>query len=628
MSKAVARERYGVGRYRTDKPADKVPKEIGQIIEDVRGGKRYLRGRFLGKGGFAKCYELKDMSTDEIFAGKIVSKTLLVRPHQKEKMCMEIDIHKRIHHRHVVKFHHHFEDKDYLYIILELCPRRSLMEMHKRRGALTEPEVRYFMKHIIEGCQYLHHNQIIHRDLKLGNLFLNDNMELKLGDFGLATTIKEGERKKTLCGTPNYIAPEVLNKRGHSYEVDVWSLGCILYTLLVGKPPFETQSLKETYGRIKRNEYYIPSKVQHPAQLLIIKLLRPDPSTRPNMADLLEDEFFHGYTPSRLPVSCLTMLPKFASSSNLSIAAARKPLLELNAKDTGTAGASRKVDAYVKRKSLGIRVVGTESTILKPGEGDAEEVKKEEEEEKPKDYYLSTLLRQLTVCLDSNPHELPNRNLDEAEDPASTPVYWVSKWVDYSDKYGLGYALCDNSVGVLFNDQTRLILCEDGDNLQYIQKKGLETFYTMKGFPKHLEKKVKLINFFNNYMREHLLKAGGTPGMVQDGESSHVPFLRYWYRKDDGIVLHLSNGFLQINFFSDHAKIFLCPLMGAVTYIDEHKKMRTFPFKNLEKYGCSKAIYNRLTDAKSAIEELLVKLQEDNKDVGPGTVTTAAVKAH
>ena len=70
------------------------------------------------------------------------------------------------------------------------------MEMHKRRGALTEPEVRYFMKHIIEGCQYLHHNQIIHRDLKLGNLFLNDNMELKLGDFGLATTIKEGERKK------------------------------------------------------------------------------------------------------------------------------------------------------------------------------------------------------------------------------------------------------------------------------------------------------------------------------------------------------------------------------------------------------------------------------------------------
>ena len=70
------------------------------------------------------------------------------------------------------------------------------MEMHKRRGALTEPEVRYLMKQIIEGCQYLHNNKIIHRDLKLGNLFLNDEMEIKLGDFGLATVVKEGERKK------------------------------------------------------------------------------------------------------------------------------------------------------------------------------------------------------------------------------------------------------------------------------------------------------------------------------------------------------------------------------------------------------------------------------------------------
>jgi polo-like kinase 1 len=149
--------------------------------------------------------------------------------------------------------------------------------------------------------------------------------------------------------------------------------------LLVGKPPFETQSLKETYGRIKRNEYYIPSKVQHPAQLLIIKLLRPDPSTRPTMAEILEDEFFQGYIPTRLPVSCLTMLPKFASSSNLSTVGARKPLLELNTQDTAPPPVSRKSDAYSKRKSLGIRVVGTESTMVQPGEAAAEEVIKEEE---------------------------------------------------------------------------------------------------------------------------------------------------------------------------------------------------------------------------------------------------------
>lgn len=98
------------------------------------------------------------------------------------------------------------------------------------------------------ACRYLHDKKIIHRDLKLGNLFLNDDMQVKIGDFGLATTLDyDGERKKTLCGTPNYIAPEMLDKKGHSFEVDIWAIGCILYTLLVGKPPFETETLKVTH---------------------------------------------------------------------------------------------------------------------------------------------------------------------------------------------------------------------------------------------------------------------------------------------------------------------------------------------------------------------------------------------
>jgi len=101
----------------------------------------------------------------------------------------------------------------------------------------------------------MHSNRVIHRDLKLGNLFLTEKMEIKVGDFGLAAKIEfEGERKRTICGTPNYIAPEVLeNKNGHSYEVDIWSFGVILYTMLIGKPPFETSDVKTTYKRIKAN---------------------------------------------------------------------------------------------------------------------------------------------------------------------------------------------------------------------------------------------------------------------------------------------------------------------------------------------------------------------------------------
>ena len=113
-------------------------------------------------------------------------------------------------HTHIVKLFSYFEDSDFVFITLELCRKRSLMELHKRRKAVTEPEARYFVHQILLGCKYLHDNKIIHRDLKLGNVFLNDTMEVKIGDFGLATKVDfDGERKKTLCGTPNYIAPEV-----------------------------------------------------------------------------------------------------------------------------------------------------------------------------------------------------------------------------------------------------------------------------------------------------------------------------------------------------------------------------------------------------------------------------------
>jgi polo-like kinase 1 len=105
------------------------------------------------------------------------------------------------------------------------------------------------------AIKYMHQNRIMHRDLKLGNLFLTDKMEVKVGDFGLATKIEfVGEKKRTVCGTPNYIAPEVIDsKAGHSFEVDIWSFGVITYAMLFGRPPFETSDVKQTYKRIKTN---------------------------------------------------------------------------------------------------------------------------------------------------------------------------------------------------------------------------------------------------------------------------------------------------------------------------------------------------------------------------------------
>ena len=131
--------------------------------------------------------------------------------------------------------------------------------------------------------RYLHRNKVIHRDLKLGNLFLAENMETKLGDFGLAAKLlKDEEKKYTICGTPNYIAPEVLIHKGHSFAVDLWSLGIIIYTFLLGAPPFETKQIKQTYDKIKNSPLEFPKNhsLSDSAVDLVTKLLKKSPIDR------------------------------------------------------------------------------------------------------------------------------------------------------------------------------------------------------------------------------------------------------------------------------------------------------------------------------------------------------------
>ncbi|XP_051939994.1 serine/threonine-protein kinase PLK1 [Hippocampus zosterae] len=548
-------------------------KEIPELLVDTRAKRRYTRGRFLGKGGFAKCYEITDMESGQVFAGKIVPKSLIVKPHQREKMTSEIAIHKSLDHPNIVGFRGFFEDDDFVFVVLEICKRRSLLELHKRRKAVTEPEARYYMMQLLKGVQYLHNNRIIHRDLKLGNIFLNDDMDVKIGDFGLATKIEfDGERKKTLCGTPNYIAPEVLCKKGHSYEVDVWSLGCILYTLLVGKPPFETACLKETYNRIKKNNYTIPWHVNSAAVSLIKRMLHADPGQRPTIAQMLTDDFFtSGYMPARLPTTCLTVPPRFSIAP--SDASQRRPLAAL-----GNKGGSE--DADVKEEHM--------PRDLEPAENN-----------------LKDLLQQLNSIIAAKPAERTLVRQEEAEDPACIPIFWISKWVDYSDKYGLGYQLCDNSVGVLFNDYTRLIMYADNNSLQYINKTAQESYMSVAAYPPALNKKITLLKYFRNYMSEHLLKAGANMAPREGDELARLPYLSLWFRTKSAIVLHLSNGTVQINFFQDHSKLILCPLMSAVTYIDERRDFRTYKLSLLEEFGCSKELFSRLRYAKLMAERLM-----------------------
>ncbi|XP_017784304.1 PREDICTED: serine/threonine-protein kinase polo [Nicrophorus vespilloides] len=562
---------------------------IPDIIYDNNLKVRYQKGRFFGKGGFAKCYEITESVKQVAFAGKIVSKKLMVKQHQREKMTQEIKIHQSLNHKHVVGFHNFFEDQYNIYIVLELCRRRSMMELHKRRKIITEPETRYYMKQILSGVHYLHINNIIHRDLKLGNLFLNDFLQVKIGDFGLAAKIEyDGERKKTLCGTPNYIAPEILNKKGHSFEVDIWSIGCIMYTLLIGRPPFETSSLKETYSKIKKCEYKLPPKISNSAKEMIVTMLQGEPRYRPKISQLLEHEFIVvGYTPSKLPVSCLTMAPRFDQVVDTST---RKPLSEMNNGD------EMMVDSPAKMSRNSIAAgaaMNQKSSDIKAFDA--------------KDNFM-TLKRMLAEVIKSQPTKKVCRFGDEMSDPAAQPLIWVSKWVDYSDKYGFGYQLCDESVGVMFNDTTKLIILPNGFNVHYIDKDGEESYMTKGDYPKTLDKKMKLLSYFNRYMREHLMKTGAS--VVRENDNlSRIPHLHQWCRSTSGVLMQLNNGSVQIN-FSDHTKIIMCPLMAAISYIDVDKSFRTFRFKSIEANGCTTVLYDKI---RYAYDKLTVLLNEENK---------------
>ncbi|TDL22776.1 Pkinase-domain-containing protein [Rickenella mellea] len=313
-----------------------LPPSPPQIIRDGGRNLSFNRVGFLGEGGFARVYEVEDARGTRL-AIKVVTKNSLKTKKAKTKLYAEIKIHRSLQHPNIVGFGECFEDNENVYMSLELCQSGSLMDMLRRRKRFTEPESRYFVIQLLGACHYMHTHQVIHRDLKLGNLFLDANMNVKVGDFGLAALIESpGERKKTICGTPNYIAPEVLfdTANGHSFEVDTWSIGVILYTLVVGRPPFQTKDVKTIYKRIRNNEYEFPSdrEVSVDARELVQQILTPLPQERPTLHEILDHTFFtHGIVPGYVPASAHDFPPDFRhltrSQSLTNLARLRKQAL-------------------------------------------------------------------------------------------------------------------------------------------------------------------------------------------------------------------------------------------------------------------------------------------------------------
>ncbi|KAK1600096.1 uncharacterized protein LY79DRAFT_585706 [Colletotrichum navitas] len=275
---------------------------------DRPNGAVYQVGKMLGKGGFAVCYTGYHLPERKKYALKIVRSQMPSK--MQQKFQTELQIHSKMNHKNIVQFFRAFSFHDCMYLVLELCTNGSLMDMVKKRKGLTEPEVRFYSVQVAGAIKYMHGKGIIHRDLKMGNIFLDHRMNAKVGDFGLAALLVTGRdmqtiRRTTLCGTPNYIAPEILQKgkKGHDHAVDIWSLGIIMFAMLTSKPPFQSTSTEEIYRRARERDYEWPNPetsqkyISEEAKDCVATMLE-DADMRPEPDVIVQHPFFTcGYMP-------------------------------------------------------------------------------------------------------------------------------------------------------------------------------------------------------------------------------------------------------------------------------------------------------------------------------------------
>lgn len=264
---------------------------------------RYEIGKTLGEGSFAKVKYARNSDTGDSVAIKVLDRDHVLRHKMVEQIKREISTMKLIKHPNVVTIFEVMASKTKIYIVVEFVDGGELFDRIAKNGRLKEDEARRYFQQLINAVDYCHSRGVYHRDLKPENLLLDSYGVLKISDFGLSALsqqVREDGLFHTACGTPNYVAPEVLNNKGYDgASADIWSCGVILFVLLAGYLPFDEVSLMALYKKICKADFSCPSWLSPGAKKLINRILDPNPVTRITIPEILEDGWFKkGYQPT------------------------------------------------------------------------------------------------------------------------------------------------------------------------------------------------------------------------------------------------------------------------------------------------------------------------------------------
>ncbi|KAL2920071.1 serine/threonine protein kinase [Polyrhizophydium stewartii] len=279
-----------------------------------RQTKDFEFGGILGEGSYSTVIYAKETSTGREFAVKMLDKHQIVREKKVKYVNVEKDVLHLVVHPFVVKLFYTFQDTHSLYFVLELAKNGDLLSHLRRYGRFSVPTARFYTAEICSAVEFMHSKGVIHRDLKPENILLDDRFHIKITDFGTAKILPRAapgsqaaadggeaaapeythKRRASFVGTAEYCSPELLNDREASHASDVWAIGCIIYQMLVGRPPFKATNEYQTFQLIIRRVFQIPDAVDADARALIDRIMALDPAERPSIEEIKAQAFLAG----------------------------------------------------------------------------------------------------------------------------------------------------------------------------------------------------------------------------------------------------------------------------------------------------------------------------------------------
>ncbi|KEH23261.1 putative protein kinase CAMK-CAMKL-CHK1 family [Medicago truncatula] len=270
---------------------------------------KYEIGRLLGVGASAKVYHATNIETGKSVAVKVISKKKLINNGEfAANIEREISILRRLHHPNIIDLFEVLASKSKIYFVVEFAEAGELFEEVAKKEKLTEDHARRYFRQLISAVKHCHSRGVFHRDLKLDNLLLDENDNLKVTDFGLSAVknqIRPDGLLHTVCGTPSYVAPEILAKKGYEgAKADVWSCGVVLFTVTAGYLPFNDYNVTVLYRKIYRGQFRFPKWMSCDLKNLLSRMLDTNPKTRISVDEILEDPWFSsgGYKLDRVLV--------------------------------------------------------------------------------------------------------------------------------------------------------------------------------------------------------------------------------------------------------------------------------------------------------------------------------------